>query len=191
MNGTEWLAGAQRDGVTLDEALAACDALPPVSLAEVIGRWRGSGLPSGHPFDGMLEAFGWYGKAFLGAESAHPLLFGEDGKLVSVDPRFLPVALATKLHLQSNRLAALAFRAGEELLATTKPTARLRMTEYRGQLSATMLYDRLPINDVFRRIDADTLLGIMDYREFELPFFFVLRRVGARVGHEQAAQEQP
>jgi len=181
MNESDWLARAQRDGTTLEDALAACDALPPASLAEVIGRWRGSGLSTGHPFDGMLEAFGWYGKAFLSTEVAHPLLFGEEHALVSVDPRFLPVALATKWHLQTNRLVAMAFRAGEELLATTKPTARLRMTEYRGQVSATMLYDRLPINDVFRRIDAETLLGVMDYRDFALPFFFILRRVAPPV----------
>jgi hypothetical protein len=43
-------------------------------------------------------------------------------------------------------------------------------------VSATMIYDALPISDVFRRVDAHTLLGLMDYRALEKPFFFVLRR---------------
>jgi hypothetical protein len=50
------------------------------------------------------------------------------------------------------------------------------MTTYRGQSSATMIYDQLPILDVFRRIDADTVLGVMDRKGMTAPFFFVLRR---------------
>ena len=43
----------------------------------MLGRWRGSGLPTGSPLDGLLEAYGWYGKEFLDAETVHPLLFGD------------------------------------------------------------------------------------------------------------------
>ncbi|GAC1471441.1 MAG: hypothetical protein PVSMB5_20050 [Ktedonobacteraceae bacterium] len=50
------------------------------------------------------------------------------------------------------------------------------MVEYRGQVSASMIYDNLPICDAFRRIDHDTLLGIMDLKGVEQPFFFKLRR---------------
>ncbi len=50
------------------------------------------------------------------------------------------------------------------------------MTEFRGIVTATMIYDRLPINDVFRAADADTLLGLMDMRDMAQPFFFMLRR---------------
>jgi hypothetical protein len=34
----------------------------------------------------------------------------------------------------------------------------------------------LPIVDVFRRTDPDTLLGLMDLRGMEKPFFFLLER---------------
>ena len=44
--------------------------------------------------------------------------------------------------------------------------------------SAAMLYDHLPIVDVFRRLDAHTLLGVMDARGISQPFFFTLRREG-------------
>ena len=62
------------------------------------------------------------------------------------------------------------------LLKTEKSQARLRMMEYRGKVSATMIYDRLPINDSFRRIDNNTVLGIMDFKSSPQPFFFVLKR---------------
>ncbi len=38
------------------------------------------------------------------------------------------------------------------------------------------VYDRLPIQDVFRAAARDVLLGVMDLRGMAQPFFFVLRR---------------
>ena len=62
------------------------------------------------------------------------------------------------------------------VLGTTSPKARLRSTRYRGVDSATMIYDQLPINDVFRGLDDDTVLGAMDLRGSPAPYFFVLVR---------------
>jgi hypothetical protein len=62
------------------------------------------------------------------------------------------------------------------MLRTDQPKARLRMTEYRGVVSATMIYDSLPINDIFRKVDDHTVLGAMDLRFAPQPFFFILRR---------------
>ncbi|MGA8046787.1 MAG: DUF4334 domain-containing protein, partial [Dermatophilaceae bacterium] len=59
---------------------------------------------------------------------------------------------------------------------TRRPAARLRMVEYRGVVTGTMIYDALPIKDHFRAVDDDTLLGAMDLRGLEDPFLFVLRR---------------
>jgi hypothetical protein len=39
-----------------------------------------------------------------------------------------------------------------------------------------MIYDAKPINDVFRRVDDDTVLGLMDYRKWGRPYFFLLHR---------------
>jgi hypothetical protein len=50
------------------------------------------------------------------------------------------------------------------------------MTTYRGKSSATMIYDQLPINDVFRKIDQDAVFGVMDFKGMKSPFFFILRR---------------
>jgi hypothetical protein len=41
-----------------------------------------------------------------------------------------------------------------------------------------MIYDSLPINDIFRKVDDDSVLGVMDLRFSPQPFFFVLRREG-------------
>jgi hypothetical protein len=62
------------------------------------------------------------------------------------------------------------------LLSTRRPRARLREITHRGRVSAAMVYDQLPIIDVFRRLDDDTVLGLMDQKESEQTFFFVLRR---------------
>ncbi len=43
-----------------------------------------------------------------------------------------------------------------------------------------MIYDQLPINDVFRSLDdsagAETVIGAMDLRGIKAPYFFVLQR---------------
>ncbi len=60
-------------------------------------------------------------------------------------------------------------------LRTSKHRARLRSVEHRGVVTAAMVYDHLPIIDFFRRVDADTLLGVMDLRG-SAPYYFVLTR---------------
>ena len=45
-------------------ALSWFDTLASLEPEFMIGRWRGVALPTGHPLDGVLEALGWYGKAF-------------------------------------------------------------------------------------------------------------------------------
>ena len=62
-------------------------------------------------------------------------------------------------------------------IETSDPTARLRLAEYRGQVTVAMIYDQAPIIDFFRQVDDDTLLGAMDRRGDKGTYFFVLRRV--------------
>ena len=175
-----WLAAWEAEGATTEQALARFDALAGVTLADCIGRWRGTGLPSGHALDGVLEAAGWYGKDFVDSETVHPLLCqGRDGGVAALDP--VPFLIRTVLrHPGLMRLpgSRAAFAAARPLLRTTAPKARLRRVEHRGVLTAAMIYDGLPIIDLFRAVDRDTLLGLMDLRDMPRPFFFVLRRVG-------------
>lgn len=57
------------------EALAAFDSLEGVTVEFMLGRWRAVGIRTGHPLDGVLEAYGWWGKEFVTATEVHPLLF--------------------------------------------------------------------------------------------------------------------
>ena len=173
----DWL-DRHGEGVDPAEALAYFDSLPAVEPDEMLGRWRGSGLPTGSPLDGLLEAYGWYGKEFLDDESVHPLLFTDrSGAPRPVDPSLLPIGLlrdyAGFLQLWPLRTALTGIR---PLLYTSKPKARLREVTHRGVVTAAMVYDSLPIIDVFRRVSDDVRLGAMDMRGLPTPFLFVLRR---------------
>ncbi len=54
--------------------------------------------------------------------------------------------------------------------------ASLRMVEYRGQVTATMVYDQHPIFDHFKRVSKHVLLGVMDSKGDEFPLYFYLNR---------------
>ncbi len=60
---------------TQEEALVFFDSLDPITPSELIGLWKGSSLPTGHPLDGALESLGWYGKRFHADRRADALLF--------------------------------------------------------------------------------------------------------------------
>ncbi|MDN3904734.1 DUF4334 domain-containing protein [Arthrobacter sp. YD2] len=157
--------------------LAFFDALPPVTVSEMSGSWRGAGIPTGHPLDGLLEPLGWHGKRFDGPEDVFPLVFSSAVGLFAVNPAPVPLRAVLRLAPALRRSGLLhRIRPLLRLLRTRHARARLRMTEYRGVSSATMIYDSLPANDVFRRVDANTVLGCMDLRGTRAPYFFVLRR---------------
>ncbi|MGV9612534.1 DUF4334 domain-containing protein [Nocardia xishanensis] len=178
VTGTAELAALQTGGCTTEQAWALFDRLPGIRVAEVTtGRWRGEELDTGHPLDGVLVASGWYGKQFDGPDSVHPLLFADAaGTVFPVDPRRVPLSLAGKVPLSGVRMLRSMLPVLGPVLRTRNHTARLRDVEFRGVVSAAMVYDHLPIIDHFRRVDAHTLFGVMDLRGMAEPYFFVLRR---------------
>ena len=140
-----------------DSAAELFDSLDTVPLEFMMGDWLGEGFHTNHPLDGLLETYHWHGKSFEGVDDVHPLVFNTvGGGKANINP---------------------GIRLLIPILKTSKSRARLRMTEYRGKVSATMAYDQLPIHDVFRKLDENTVLGAMDLKGLDLPFFFVLRRV--------------
>jgi len=173
----DWIDG-HRGGADVHDALAFFDGLPAVPVGEMLGRWRGSGLPTGAPLDGLLEAYGWYGKEFVDAETVHPLLFRDrTGRPRPVDPALVPLnVLRTAPGVAHSRVLRRVFPGVRPLLWTAKPKARLRAVEHRRVLTAAMVYDALPIIDVFRRVADDRVLGLMDMRGLPEPFFFLLDR---------------
>lgn len=160
---------------SIDQALALYDDLTAVRAQDLTGRWRGRELRTGHPMDGLLEASGWYGKQFDGVDEVHPLLFRVGEEIVSLDPRRIPLGLADRIPAAVVSRGRALMRFGQRALRTRKHRARLRDVEFRGVLSAAMVYDHLPIIDVFRQVDEDTLMGVMDLRGAP-PYCFILHR---------------
>ncbi|MFJ8924681.1 GXWXG protein [Streptomyces sp. LamerLS-316] len=123
---------AEESAVPAGELDAVWAALPAVRVEEILGEWRGGEFTTGHPLNGMLRKAGWYGKTFLSAGDAKPLVMrGEDGGLYS----------DTELG---------------------KGEASLWMVEFRGESTATMVYDGQPVFDHFKAVDGHTLMGIMN-----------------------------
>ncbi|GAA4479406.1 DUF4334 domain-containing protein [Rhodococcus olei] len=165
---------------SVDEARAVFDDAAPADPDFMIGTWRGAELRTGHPMDGVLDASGWWGKQFVDTETVHPLLFPTaDGRaLWALDPKRIWFGLLTSPVRPSpeGRDLSRLVSVGRRLVETRRPRARLRTTRFRGVDTATMIYDAHPINDVFRRVDDDTVIGWMDLRGSPAPYFFSLHR---------------
>lgn len=164
---------------TPGEAFATFDSLEPVDTGFMIGSWKGESVLTGHPLDGLLEAYRWHGKRFESDEDAHPLVFSTlRGRRVSIDPRcFRPaLPLIDRAPLPTSPIVTRLFQLVMPFLTTRRSRARLRMMTYRGKSTATMVYDHLPIHDVFRKVDGDTVFAVMDMKGMSRPFFFMLRR---------------
>jgi hypothetical protein len=167
-----------KKGKTEAESFEFYDRLEPVSLEFMRGVWKGEGFPTNHPMDGLLEAFDWYGKEFVDQENVHPLLFQHgNGKIYRVHPGRVPLGLAMIYPHNLLWLVKPFFRLGKLFLKTKKSKARIRLVDFRGKQSVAMIYDDLPIYDHFRRIDQNTVLGVMDLKGLTQYFFFVLHRV--------------
>ncbi len=163
--------------VGTEQALELFDSLEGVDIDYMRGRWRGEDFPTNHVMDGLLERYGWYGKEFIDADHVHPLVFtGIGGKRYTVNPSLMPIGLAHHVPDALNNLAGRIFSWLKPVFGTRQTAARLRLTSFRGKVSAAMIYDRQPIQDIFRRVDANTVLGVMDFKGMNQPYFFILRR---------------
>ena len=171
-----WVA-RHRAGSSPEEVLRFFDARPPVPVEGLLGRWTGSELPTGSPLDGLLAAYGWWGKEFVDAETVHPLLVRGRAAPYPVRPALIPVSLLrTRPRLAHATVLRRTAAAVRPLLRTRRPGARLRSVEHRGVVTAALVYDALPVIDVFRRIDDDLVLGLMDMRGLDAVLAFLLRR---------------
>ncbi|MFJ3670416.1 DUF4334 domain-containing protein [Streptomyces sp. NPDC090106] len=140
----------EKDSAVSDEELdSVWAALPTVRVEAILGRWRGTGFDTGHPLNKKLARSGWYGKTFVAVHDAKPLILRGEDGELYSD---------TELG---------------------KGEASLWMVEFRGESTATMVYDGQAVFDHFKRVDDDTLMGIMNGKGFgDGPFFyFVLDRV--------------
>lgn len=68
---------------------------------------------------------------------------------------------------------------GQRTASDVMGSATVRMVEFRGVVTATMVYDQHPVFDHFRRLSDDTLLGVMDRKGEDHPLVFSLTRSAA------------
>ncbi|MFC7987686.1 DUF4334 domain-containing protein [Streptomyces pilosus] len=128
-------------------------ALTTVRPEEILGEWKGREFATGHPLNGALAKVDWYGKTFAAVDDVQPLMCRD-----------------AKGELYSNRELG-------------KGEASLWTVEFRGETTATMVYDGQPVLDHFKRVDGTTLMGIMNAKgvppEGPFYYFFLERVTGA------------
>ena len=126
--------------------------LASTSVHDLLGSWRGGDFATGHPASRLLEQIRWHGKRFGGPLDADPLVCrAEDGTLYA------------------------------ETAAAGGGSASLWAVAFRGEVTATMVYDALPVLDHFKAVDDDTLMGIMNGKLEQVfgtadPYYFWLER---------------
>ncbi|USQ85324.1 DUF4334 domain-containing protein [Streptomyces phaeoluteigriseus] len=119
-------------------------ALATVRPEDILGEWKGGEFRTGHPLNGMLAKADWYGKTFTSVHDVKPLICRDAAG-----------------ELYSN-------------LELGKGEASLWTVEFRGEATATMVYDGQPVLDHFKRVDDTTLMGIMNAKgtPAEGPFYY-------------------
>jgi hypothetical protein len=146
---------------------------------ETVGLWRGTGIPAGHPLDGVLENLQWFGKRIYPDLSADALLFQwPPGQLVPIEPVFFPIRLAIRLAPVGRTFTLRkSFSYLHKAFRAQDTTASVNLFGVDGEETAAMVYDRQPIVDYFRRIDDDQIAGMMCVDGDERRYFFRLQKV--------------
>lgn len=122
-----------RDGDIPDAELDAFWAvLAPVNIDFMIGEWRGGEFQTGHKANGFMKRLNWFGKTFNSADDAKPLVC---------------------LDADGNKFSNTEAMNGE---------ASLWLEEFRGEVTASMVYDGRPVHDHFKKVDDNTVMGIMN-----------------------------
>lgn len=142
---------AERGGLITDAELDDFWAsLPPATIDGMLGEWRGGEFVTGHKMNGLLDKARWFGKTFRSVSDVQPLVC---------------------LDADGNKFSNTQLGKGE---------ASLWLEEFRGEVVATMVYDGQPTHDHFKRVDDDTVLGIMNGKgvlDNGRYFYFYLERV--------------
>lgn len=67
--------------------------------------------------------------------------------------------------------------AGRRVVNDVLGAASLREVVYRGIATATMIYDKSPVFDHFRKVTDDLVVGVMDQKGNDRPLVFFLSRL--------------
>ncbi|MEB8335917.1 DUF4334 domain-containing protein [Streptomyces endophyticus] len=138
--------------------------LETVEASALLGSWRGFAFLTGHPIEKVLAASRWHGKRFDALDDAKPLMCRAEDGSLYSD-----------------------IKAG-------RGEASLWNVEFRGEVTATMVYDGMPVFDHFKRVDDTTLMGVMNGKPGVVlvdgrHFYFGLEREALE--HETPKRETP
>jgi len=97
--------------------------LEPATIDFMIGEWAGGEFDTGHRMNGGLVKARWFGKTFHSATDVKPLVCLDE---------------------EGKKFSNVKMGKGE---------ASLWMEEFRGEATATMVYDGQPIHDHFKVVD--------------------------------------
>jgi hypothetical protein len=106
--------------------------LEPTAVADLIGEWKGGAFDNGHPVVAGLAKANWFGKTMKSATEVLPIVCLDE---------------------DGNKFSNVKLAKGE---------ASLWLEEFRGEVTATMVYDGQPIHDHFKRVDDNAVMGIMN-----------------------------
>ena len=123
---------AMESGVETTELDQLWSRLDTVRAEDILGSYKGSAFATGHGLCRALPASNWYGKDFRSITDAKPL-----------------ICRAEDGTLFSN-------------IELGQGEASLWNIEFRGEVTATMVYDGKDVFDHFKRIDSKSLMGIMN-----------------------------
>lgn len=163
----------KRAGST-EELWKVFDSLPPVAVSDLVGyKWKGYEVDNGHPWVGKLESNNWFGKQYHDEDNGDALLIyaneQKDGETFAAD------GLKTFKAFNSDTERVL-FKDRAKYEANGS-ICRLKTILHRGVNTASMFYDQLPVNDSFRKVDDNTVFGVMDNKVLpDPPYFFVLEK---------------
>ncbi|MEV8320127.1 DUF4334 domain-containing protein [Streptomyces sp. NPDC059900] len=128
-----WRALRTAPGPVDPDALDALWAdLDVVDASAILGSWKGFAFSTGHPIEQVLARSHWHGKQFTALDNAQPL-----------------ICRAPDGSLYSDTTAG-------------RGEASLWNIEFRGEVTATMVYDGMAVFDHFKRVDESTLMGVMN-----------------------------
>ena len=128
--------------LNFDTLAALFEKLEPIKIEEIMGKWKGGYFKTGNLIDLTLRNFG---------------IWRWTGKT---------------FHSENNVNALMHESLGLKFNLPFIGNARMREISFRGKVSTSMIYNYLPIIDHFRKVDDNTLLGVMDVKgEITLYFY--------------------
>ena len=133
---------------TAEEAFAAFDKLEAMTIDDMMGRWTLHEVNTGHLI-GWAARTGWSARKdilWCGRGASFGVHHSADKtELYAVNPKLVPL----EADLPKEDIVGTVIETARFLMETKDSKARLRMVEFRGRVTACMLYDDRPIIDAF------------------------------------------